>query len=182
MTLSDASRSEAMEIALTTMLAELRDRAFTGVHFAIASEPFATLPQTTWLELEGEMFVEPRHSIGNWAYRMTGRGWIAALRLSGQFESDELRDRAVALRSALKDLVKGRALAGVSTDLFSIHAKAGLHINWLQNALDSRLMQHIWPSEHLDLDLSDGLRHIRVPARFGSRRLGGMMAGPFADP
>lgn len=164
------------------MLGELGERAFVGVHFVVASHPFEDLPQTTWLELEGEMLVEPRHSVGHAAYRLTGNGWLVALRSTGAFDTEETRNRAVRLRTALKDLIKGRSLAGASTDLFSLHVSTGLDINWLQNALDSRLLQHLWATDPLDLDLSRGLRHIRVPARFGCRRLNGMVAGPFPEP
>lgn len=182
MTLSSKDRLDAMQRALIAMLHELGDQMFIGVRLEIQSSPFVGLPQTTWLELESEGYVQPAHAFGSPAFKFTGKGWIAALRAAKAFDTQGQRERAVKLKSALKDAVKGRPLQGALTDLWSLQGHTGLPLNWIGNAIDSRLLQHLWPEEHLDLDLEKGLRAIRVPARFGSERLSGLTAGPFADP
>ena len=169
-----------MDVALQRMHSDLGDATFAEVRFEIESERFRDLPVTTWLELQSGSYVEPLHTMGNPAFRLTGRGWIAALKGVGEY--DNQRDRVIALRSALKDVVKGRSLYGEITDVRSLELQTSLPGNWIANALTSRLLQYWWPGQHLDVDLTHGLRGIRVPARFGSNRLGGYEAGPFPDP
>ena len=181
MTLSDRDRLAAVELALRAMLDDLGERPFPVVMFEIGRESDQTMPQTTWEELRGLGYVEAADAIGNPAFRLTGRGWIAALKASDSWASDALQDRMVRLRAALKDVVKGRPLQGAATSVPHLHRATGLSEAWITNALASRLIQVHWPWDHLDVDLERGLPYIRVPARFGSKRLM-YEAGPFPDP
>ena len=181
MTISERDRLAAVEQALGTMLDDLGERPFETVRFEIGRDPYRSLPQTTWEELRGFGYVEAAYAIGSPAFRLTGAGWIAALKASGSWESDALEDRAVRLRAALKDVAKGRPLEGAFTSLAQLRAATDLPEGWLISALRSRLLQARWTWDHLDVDLERGLRHIRVPARFGSKRLM-YEAGPFPDP
>ena len=179
MSLSDESRLAAINALLTRMLNGLGERGFDEIRFEVNAETFRDIPHTTWLELEGMGYVKAAHAVGSPGHQLTGGGWIAALKAAGTFEGQ--RDRAVRLRTALKDVVKGRPLEGAVTDLHELTAKTGLPMDWIWNALQSRLVQLMWPWDHLDIRLEHGGRVIRVPGRFGSRRLL-YEAGPFPDP
>lgn len=181
MTLADRDRLAAIGRALSRALGEIGDGLFDAERLLPQAAPFADLPQTTWPEMESLGYVRPAHAFGSPGYFLTGAGWIAALKASGAFGSEDLRARAVTLRAALKDLVKGRPLNGVITDCYELAARTGHSIEWIDNALRARLLQHLWPGDHLDVVFEHNGRVIRVPARFGSKRLS-YEAGPFADP
>ncbi len=170
-----------MSLGLRRIVEDLGDGAFDGLRCRPDSERYRDVPQTTWVELEGLGYVRAAHAVGSPGYRLTGAGWIAALRVSGVFDSEKLRARAVTLRAALKDLVKGRPLSGAITDFYELSARTGLPFEWIAGALESRLLQHLWSWDHLDVALEHGGRVIRVPARFGSKRPL-YEAGPFPDP
>lgn len=181
MTLSDGVRFAEMDRALARTLEDTREGAFDSMRCEPESERFRDIPQTTWLEMESLGYVRAAHAIGSPGYVLTGEGWIAALRGLGALESDDLRARAVALRAALKDLVKGRPLNGVVTNYHELAARTGLPFEWIANALRARLLQRLWPGDHLDIAMEHRGRVIRVPARFGAKRLL-YEAGPFPDP
>src|SRR4051812_37508123 len=107
MTLSDQARLEAIDVVLRRMLEDLADGPF-DTRCEVQGERYRHIPQTTWLELKGFGYVEPVHDFGNPTFRLTGAGWIAALKASGRLEAQ--RDRAATLRAAMKDIVKGRPL------------------------------------------------------------------------
>jgi len=181
MTLSDATRRDAIDLALKRMLEDLDGRMFDELRYEVDSDRYRDLPHTTWLELQGRHYVDAAHAIGSAGYRLTAGGWIAALKASATFDTPEQRERALRLRAALKDVVKGRPLTGGITDCRDIAARSGLPFNWIVNALHSRLLQMLWTWDHLDVAFEHGGRTIRVPARFGSKRLD-YEAGPFPDP
>ena len=82
MTLSDRDRLAAVELALKTMLDDLGERPFEAVRFEVGCESDQSMPQTTWEELRGLGYVEVAHTIRKPAFRLTGAGWIAALKAS----------------------------------------------------------------------------------------------------
>src|SRR2546426_958141 len=102
MTLSDRARPDAMDLALRRMLEDVGEGPFDR-RCETQAALYRDIPQTAWLELEGFGYVEPVHAFGNPAFRLTGPGWIAALKASGTFEAQ--RDRAVTLRAGMKDIV-----------------------------------------------------------------------------
>lgn len=182
MTLSNSEREGAVATALCRMLEDIGEVGIDGSRFEIRSDKYADLPRTTWLELEALEFVKSLGIFGSPTYRLTASGWIAALKQTGAFDSQELQERAARLRAALKDVVKGRELRGSLTSLEELHGKTELPCEWILHALQSRLLQLLWLDDHMDVDLRHGRRSIRVPGRFGSRRLFGLQAGPFPDP
>ena len=98
---------QAVNAALVRMLTDLGDQAFVSARFQIQLERFRDLPQTTWLELEDAGYVVPVHAFGNPSFKLTGRGWIAALRAAGLCAAPDQREAALKLRTALKDIANG---------------------------------------------------------------------------
>jgi hypothetical protein len=123
----------------TRILEDLGERVFDELRFEVEAERYREIPHTTWLELEALGHVEADHAIGSAGYRLTAAGWIASLRGTGKLDSQ--REWAVTLRTALKDVVKGRPLNGAITDFHELTARTGLPFNWIVNALQSRLLQ-----------------------------------------
>ena len=181
MTLSENTRRVSMDVALQRMLEDLAERMFDEPRYEVDSDRYRDIPHTTWLELQGRHYVQAAHVGGSAGYRLTPTGWVAALKASAAFDTPAQRESAICLRAALKDVVKGRPLTGAITDYRSLAARSGLPFNWIVNALRSRLLQLLWREDHLDVAFEHGDRTIRVPARFGSRRLD-YEAGPFPDP
>lgn len=95
MTLSDAHRIGAMDTALRRMYFDLGDAPLGAICFEVRAERFRDLPDTTWLELQSAGHVEPMHAMGNPGFRLTGRGWIAALKSVGEYDAQ--RDHVIAL-------------------------------------------------------------------------------------
>jgi len=182
MTLSVDARKTAIEDALRRMLQGLGEAWIAEVRFEVNSAHYSDLPQTTWLELEGLMWVHAVHNFGDPGFRMTGAGLLAALRLSGQLAAPEHKERCVRLRAALKDVVKGRELSGGLTDTYELCAKTGLTDTWILNAIDARFLADEWPKDHVDVSCKYAGREIRISGRFGTQRLSGLDAGPFTDP
>jgi hypothetical protein len=178
MTLSDRARVEAVDVALRRLLESVADGPFNR-RFEVQGEGYGDIPQTTWLELDSLRYVERIPEFGNIAYQLTGAGWIAALRTAAALEAQ--RDRAITLRAAMKDIVKGRPLDGAITNVRTLAGRTGLREAWVRNAVHSRLLQILWPWDHLDVGFEHAGRAIRVPARFGSKRLL-YEAGPFPEP
>lgn len=114
MTLSDKTRVDAIDRVLGRILEDLGERVFDELRFEVEAERYREIPHTTWLELEALGHVEADHAIGSAGYRLTAAGWIASLRGTGKLDSQ--REWAVTLRTALKDVVKGRPLNGAITD------------------------------------------------------------------
>jgi hypothetical protein len=80
----------------------------------------------------------------------------------------------------MKAIAKGRPVHGVITNVRTLAGITALPEVWVRNALRSRLLQALWTWDHLDVGIDHGGRAIRVPARFGSKRLL-YEAGPFPD-
>ena len=182
MTISLNSRKAAVETALRRMLEDLGEAWIAEIRFEVNSDRFSDLPQTTWLELESERWVQAIHNFGDPGFRLTGAGLATALRLTGQLSSAAHKERCVSLRAALKDVVKGRELSGGLTDTYELCAKTSLPEAWILNAIDGRFLTHEWPADHVDVSCKYAGREIRISGRFGTQRLSGLVAGPFADP
>ena len=178
MTISDKSRKESLHTALRRMREDLRDQWIGAVRFVVEDARFADLPQTTWLDLEDQSLVRTDNHVGEAGFKLTGEGLAAAMLLSGELQSAEHKERCVRLRSALKDLVKGRELSGGRTDTWSVIATTNLTDNWIFNAVNARFLERMWPDDHLEIDFRSGGRDIRIPANFGTRQLSGLQAGP----
>jgi hypothetical protein len=176
MTLSDESRAAHRDVALRRMLDVLGDQWIGVTRFEIASADFCDLPQTTWLDLQEEMYLRPDHDSGGYGFKLTGDGLIAAMRAAGALDDPEHKRRCVVLKAAFKDIVKGRELSGASVDTLSLVAQTGLTEYWIWNALDARFLAREWPNEYVDVE-SRG-REVRIPANFAMRRPWGTEAGP----
>ncbi|MDP3720053.1 MAG: hypothetical protein Q8T13_20015 [Acidobacteriota bacterium] len=180
MTLSNRTRLEFLNTALQRMREDLADHWISEMRFEINSERYNDLPPTTWLDLQQQTWVKTDNYFGNPAFKLTGSGLIAAMKHTGELQSEEHKERCVRLRAAFKDVVKGREISGGRTDTSELTAKTDLSASWIFNAIDARFLAKLWPHDHVDVESRYGGRDIKVPANFGTQRLSGLEAGPLA--
>lgn len=163
-----------MRDALRLMLQRLDDHAFDEVGHEVARNtkpepPFQEIPWTTWEDLEARGYIRPKHAMGLQRFFLTGDGWIAVLKVTKQYETDEQETRVIALRRALVDLNKGRPPYGTLTDVPELMAQTALPRGWVTSAVRSQLLRRRFSDDHMELRIEG--RVIRIPPRFAADRV-----------
>jgi hypothetical protein len=164
MTLSKDDRRNNEDLALRQMLQELpANRPYEWELLDGGKEPFLTVYPTTWKELVRRGLVK------EWTfnrYRLTGHGWISALKVSGKFDSQELRENAGKLSAALKKRVEGRRADG-SVTRGELQNETGLSEGFIYNAIDSHLLYHLFNCHDAHWAADDEMKnYIEVPLEF----------------
>jgi hypothetical protein len=140
MTISKRDRVENHQVAFELMMRQLGDRAFDTTLFDAESLPFKeAILQTTWEELLRSGYVG---RIGQGQYRLTAKGWLAGLELSGAGRSQEFLERVGRLWAAMKRHIKGRAGSAV-VELRQIAIESNEPEGWIFNVIDSRASSSI---------------------------------------
>jgi hypothetical protein len=173
MTLSADARKQAIRDALTLMLAAVGDRAFDEAfcdvrRHDVSVAPFDGLSWTTWEDLEARSYVRPAHSIGLRTFRLTGAGWIAALKVARQYDTPAQKNRILTLRQALIDANKGRPALGTLVSIPEIVEWTGLPRGWVTSAVLSQLLASWFKDDRMRLEIG---RDIRIPSRFAADRI-----------
>jgi len=161
MTLSKDSRSKNLEEALLILMDDLDGQTFLGSFIDERSIDERILP-TTWEELKRCHLVRQTNS--RWSYTLSGPGWIAGLKLLGQFDTEEMRTNTGKLCAALKAKVKERkseAMAHVS----EIASAAGLSETFVRDAIESNLIEELFGTR--GAEWSDRGTFVRIPVGFG---------------
>ena len=99
---------------------------------------------------------------------MTPRGWLAGLECSGALDDERVRDRAVAIRQALKSRIKGRHNPyDEYVDVRDLAEQLRLPVGWVRNALRANLLQAMFPHHLMNATL-DHRHHllIQIPPTF----------------
>jgi hypothetical protein len=137
-----------------------------------ADPDFESLAPTTWRELVDEGLIEDRGEKPGPTFRLTPDGWIAGLELSGALIRQDIRERAITIRRALKARVKGRQEHyGAHVDVRELAFEVGLPVGWVWNAIRSNLLQAMFPDDLMNAAL-DGRREllIEIPPTFDMDR------------
>ena len=101
----------------------------------ISQPPFANqILRTTWQDLARGEHVQ---SLRGSQYRLTARGWLAALEISGVAQSKEYQERIGRVLAAMKGDVKGRHDAAV-VSLRMLASEAGEPEGFIYNIVESR--------------------------------------------
>src|ERR1035438_5398734 len=111
MSLSAQERSEECKKTLRSILASLHDCAIDETLIDPNDGEFTAVHPTTWDELLRNEWIERLESVRK--YRLTGTGWLGALRLTGQLLEPDFESKIGRVLSALKACVKGRGSAAV---------------------------------------------------------------------
>lgn len=174
MTLSSKERSDNVAMAMRKLMARVGEQWIGGVLFDVLDPEIVDILPTTWAFLQRQYWIVESGSTmgGHIRYRLTGRGWIEGLRLTGSLGGAELRDRVIQLRARLKDQVKGRA---GDADLFlpDFCQATGIPEEWVYNVVENGLLSHFFPHDIVDVDWWDHnsrSRLLRVPVDFGIPR------------
>lgn len=167
MTLSPARRESDQDRALAHMVHVIADGHLT--HRFLPTDPgFAGVAPSTFPELMSQGFLRYAGNFGQPAYFVTPLGWLAGLRAAGCLESVELRDRCQRVVRALKARVKEDNRSsplpiGVFPDV--IASIAEVQAMWLLNALESGLLQQIFPNQQMNAFYERKL--VKIPPTFG---------------
>src|SRR4051812_33477216 len=106
MTASRQEREENQRQVFALMLDVLGDQAIDTTLFDISEQPFeGRFLRTTWEDLARGGYVD---FLRGSQYRLTARGWLAALEISGSAGSNAYQEKIGRVLAAMKGHVKGR--------------------------------------------------------------------------
>lgn len=164
MSQSSDTRLKARCDALMLMVQMLGERPIYSHEFFFRDPPLNHTPKTTIRELEDLDFIT-RGDIFT-RCRLTGRGWIKAIELSGSIGSTELTEKAGKLSAYLKGLVKGRH-EDAYVDYRTVAAETGLSKGFVWNAIEIRLLEVLFSQKCAWWEQTDWKTDIQVPLDFG---------------
>jgi hypothetical protein len=138
MSLSKEARAAECGTVLESMLAALGASAIDESLFDPEHPPFRDSHSTTWDELAGQGWIEELEG----TYRLTGTGWLGALRLTKQLGDQRFLDSVGRALGAMKAHIKasGRKNAAL-VPLKQIAGEAGLPEGFVYNLIESRLVE-----------------------------------------
>lgn len=160
-------RADDMQRALSLMAVAVGDEPMNAIVFSPDQPMFEGLLMTTWRELLDAGLIEDRKEKPGPSYRLTPLGWLAGLNARGALETDDVRARAITIRRALKDRVKGRQShyeAHVDVRLFA--SEINLPVGWVWNALRANLLSELFPNHMMNATLDHQGLLIRIPQTF----------------
>lgn len=135
MTTGRHQRQDNQRQAFALMLNGLGNQAIDTTLFDIADPPFADrIVRTTWEELARGEYVD---CVRGGQYRLTARGWLAALEISGEARSEAFQERVGRVLAAMKRYVKGRRESRV-VNLKTLSSEAGEPEGFIFNIVESR--------------------------------------------
>lgn len=161
MSLSAQERSEECKKTLCSILVSLYDAAIDETFIDPNDAEFATVHPTTWDELRRNEWIEWLDAVGR--YRLTGTGWLGALRLTGKLLERDFETKIGHALSAMKAHVKGRGSTAVVT-LKRVAQDAGLSEGFVFNIVESKLVEKHY--ERTGATWQDKGRLILVPRDF----------------
>lgn len=172
MSVSDDQRREDKKRTLIRMYREVADLRAWQVSFDADDAAVPGVLQTTWRELLDDGLIDDKAStFGRPQYRLTYRGWLRALLISGDVDTTETRDRCTRLAKALKRVVKGRkSHYDEFTSIDSVASDANLPEGWVFNAIQSKLLTAVFKDDKWDARI-DGRNAIRVSPTLGLNHL-----------
>lgn len=157
-----------MALALRRMLediSQLGDCSFRDVYFAEDEDWCKELPATTWADLEDELFVEPCGTLNSRECRLTGYGWLEALRAAGIVE--KTKREAGPVMAELKKRVDGRREPAFASSE-EIAAAAGVSVPFMHNLLDSDFITVVLRRHSV---LLEDAHYMTIPVNFGHELL-----------
>jgi hypothetical protein len=135
MTIGRREREQNQQLAFSLMVNALGDRAIDTTLFDAETPPFAeSVLRTTWEDMVRGGHVS---KVRDAQYRLTPKGWLAALELSGAAASDAYRERLGRVFAAMKSHVKGRHDSRV-VDLRALAEESNEPEGLIFNIIESR--------------------------------------------
>jgi hypothetical protein len=163
MSLSNKEREGNIVLAIRLMMQDLGEPYEWQEHDA-ATEKFADVHRTTWDELVERGLVKASTFD---RYSLTGDGWIAGLKVIGQFDDPNFREKAGKLCRALKARVKDGREWGCA-DRTELASETGLSEFFIYDAIDSHLLREMSNRTDATWSPDDQMKNsIDIPPRFG---------------
>jgi hypothetical protein len=135
MTLAKDTRVENHKLAFGLLIQALGDGALDTTIFDSSQPPLdGQILRTTWEEMERAGYVE---KFGPTQYRLTAKGWLVGLEVTGASQSAEYLERLGRLLAVMKGHVKGRK-DSVVVPLRNLAAESSEAEGWIFNIIDSR--------------------------------------------
>jgi hypothetical protein len=128
------------------------------------SAKFTDIYRTTWEELISGRMVKARTFD---RYELTAAGWLAGLKVTGQFEDPGFRKTAGHISAKLKAKVGGRTGWGF-TDRTTLARETGLSEFIIYDVIDSHLLREMFGQIDATWAVDDQMKNdIDVPPNFG---------------
>lgn len=166
MSLSNEERKENIVLAVRPMMQNLGEpyRGYDAQEHEATTGKFADVHRTTWDELVERGWVKATSFD---RYLLTGDGWIEGLKVTGQFDDLNFREKAGQLSKGLKARVKNEREWGHAhrTELAS---EIGLSEFFIYDAIDSHLLRKMFNKTDATWSPDDQMKnYIDIPPRFG---------------
>ena len=158
-------RQAETSAALQLMLHHVGDRRISESFFDRTQPPFNTLSETTWSELQESNcaipFFDSKH------FRLTGNGWLRALRESGATKEKVFRRNGEKLISAIKKRVKGMQPGTRMIAPQVLAQDSRLPESFISNAVESNLIEAEFNQRGVTWAHGFEGKMIHVPIEFG---------------
>ena len=165
MTVSKPDLTRNLELALRLMLESLpANRPYEWELLDADDASFSPVLPTTWKTLSRKGLVK-EFSFNR--YQFTAVGWIEALKVTGRFASQDMKEKAGRLSAALKKRVKARR-EDCLVSRTELANETGLSESFVYDAIDCHLLRHLFGSIDAHWALGDQMKnYIDVPIDFG---------------
>jgi hypothetical protein len=161
MSISKQQREDNHKVALSLALQELADRPTDTTFFDPSQPPFeGQVLRTTWEELDRQGCVQ---SLDRSSYRLTAKGWLAALESTGLSKSNDFLERLGRLLAVMKEHVKGRRASAI-VPLRQLADESRESEGWIFNVIDSRASST--GSQRTGADWMERGRLVLIPVDF----------------
>ena len=168
MTISKQDRFDNIDLALRLMMDGLEEPYEWQEHDANSAK-FTGVYRTTWQELDRRCLVKTRTFD---RYELTGAGWIAGLKVTGQFQDPEFQKKAGCVSAALKAKVDGRG-GWAFADRTGLAQEIGLSEFFIYDLVDSHLLREMFGRIDAAWAVDDQMKNtIDIPPDFGHLPLG----------
>jgi len=139
MTLSKSQREKNNELAMRLMFEDLGEDPIS-LRIFLSNDPRyeTTVDRTTWEDLTRNDYLSLVVTTeGAHGYRLTARGWLLCLELTGASKSDAFKRRLGHIIAAMKRRVKGRAAPAILSP-WELASESGEPFGLVFNVIDSR--------------------------------------------
>jgi hypothetical protein len=165
MSLSSGERDGQLKAALIAIFEYADGNRSTDVYLQKDVWPyFDSIVNTTWKELEQRGCVTVVHL--GYIYRLTPKGWLRGLDLSGELLKPELKEKLGQILRSLKDDVKGREEDGVILPQH-VSDDSGVPKGFVENAIDCSLIERVLRRVGGSWDKKSNDTVISIPSNVG---------------
>jgi|LSQX01.1.fsa_nt_gb hypothetical protein len=168
MTHSAQDQMANISLAFRLLMEGLDARSIAVTLFYLDREPFSSIYNTTWKELEIQHWIEVLEIDGQPCCRFTGLGWLEALYQIGLFQDEALKRKMGEYAAILKNYVKGREQDKVIS-FNELVRETELSEGWVFNAIESGLLQKSFGIH--DATWLDRGFLVKIPLNFGVKRI-----------